>query len=239
MNSIRGGRSGSTNADLFSCICTCWTCFWQPFYFDCQHICIFHSLHFTTEASVLCVWGELSIIFTLLCCTQPYQHHKTDFSQSVRIRHGRRGETKRRQRGRLERWRKGALCLRRHFINPKCRHLTCMRLNIFVVCLQPVWVNPTDSTFRFNSVWITLIWGEVQLDLYRRVARNLIDTFFFYPLSTFQSRNFLSCTWVKKLKQYFLHTYLYFYLNEECVYFCSLWVTCMKTLHLTVVGSCQ
>ena len=34
----------------------------------------------------------------------------------------------------------------------------------FVVCLGTTGTNPTDSTFKFNSLWITLIWREFQFD---------------------------------------------------------------------------
>ena len=38
---------------------------------------------------------------------------------------------------------------------------------IFPVCLQTAGTTPTDSTFKFNSHWITFIWHEVQLALHR------------------------------------------------------------------------
>lgn len=114
------------------------------------------------------------IDYFLLCFVAPNLTNITRLISANQCGSGTADEARQNQTERETRadGRKGVLYLRRHFINPKCRHLTCMRLNIFLVCLQPVRTNPTDSTFRFNSVWITLIWGEVQLDLHRRGARN-------------------------------------------------------------------
>lgn len=45
-----------------------------------------------------------------------------------------------------------------------------MRLSqsaILLVCLRTAQMNPTDITLKFNSLWIILLWHEVQLAMHR------------------------------------------------------------------------
>ncbi len=93
-----------------------------------------------------------------------------------------------------------------------------MRLNnqlIFLVCLGTARTNPTDSTFKFCSLCITIIGREDRYTLNRNVPQR--KSFYFYTLSIFQNLYFIIFTRVKKLSQYFqfyvtvfLHKYLYF-----------------------------
>ena len=71
---------------------------------------------------------------------------------------------------------------------------------IFEVCSGTAGTNPTDSTFNFNSLWILLIWGELQLALTTNVLQR--ETFYSHTLSTCQSLYSITSTWVKK-NQYF------------------------------------
>ena len=170
------------NADFFSSISTYCTCFWQPFYYNTlhfnPHIYIFHTVHFTTEALLLCIWGELSIIFILTNITRLISANQcgSGAADVARLSADREGDSSWGEKACFICRDPAAVCthtlIYQRFSNPKCRHFTWMRLDIFLVCLQTAQTVPTDSTFRFNSVWITLIWGEVQLDLHRRDGRN-------------------------------------------------------------------
>ncbi len=93
------------------------------------------------------------------------------------------------------------------------------RLTNSVVHLETARTNLTNSSFKFKSLWIILIWHEVQLALHRNSLQR--DTFYFYALCAFQNLYFITFTWIEKLSL-FLHKYLYFNLRTCVGYFCHL-----------------
>ena len=79
-----------------------------------------------------------------------------------------------------------------------------MRLNnqLSLWCIQEqLGQNPTDSTFNFNSIWIIIIWCELQLALTTNVLQR----------ETYNDEN------ISEPVVY------YFYWSTDCVYFCQVW----------------
>ena len=121
---------------------------------------------FLTFSKQACYCSELSIIFILCRCTFTSQHHKTDFNL-------------RRTERETAVWRKGVLvfhicrdsaalcleflifslcCCSGRFTNPKCCYVTSWDWDSTINSrLRTSGTNRTDASFKFNSLWITLL----------------------------------------------------------------------------------
>ena len=81
-----------------------------------------------------------------------------------------------------------------YFYLPSRHHKTDVNLSEHIMHRPSLWCvqeqlgqNPTDSTFNFNSLWILLIWRELQLALSTNVLQR--ETFYSDALSPCQSLN--------------------------------------------------
>ena len=151
-------------------------------FFCSQHfntsIWTFHHLKTGLLLLFQSIWGELSIIF----CKPTFQHQKTDFNLLEGIVHVRGPKIN----ITISIWHPGS---------------ETQQSTIFWVHLGAAQINPTDATFKLNSLWIIFVWREVQFNFGQKglVEMSFTGKHFTYILGA----HFRACTWVKKLNQYF------------------------------------
>ncbi len=101
----------------------------------------------------------------------------------------------------------------------------------FLLRLGTARTNPTDSTFKFNSLCIIIIWHKLQSAFAQKWPLEMSfrgKLFILILLRTFQNMYLITFTWVKKLSEYFCFYWSFFTQIFRtkwivCVYFCHLW----------------
>lgn len=157
------------------------------------NICTFYFCHFQDRLVTLVLMQLRGVNDLCFWSSHAAFPKSQDWCQSISAHHTwQTYQDRNRQRGRLKKWGKASQCLcsaktlqlfatislfsqcvaARDALPIQNDHIwragnETQLLNTFLVRLWTARTNPTDSTSKFNSLWIILMWCEVQLALHR------------------------------------------------------------------------